>query len=578
MTKNSLKQVARNIELLDMLKNRFDTGSTYAKVKTLQKLASAEIVDAALLERYHDCLCFIRAYPDNATIRELAEVELQYFHQQIESYKNESRDRQAKMLADTGIVNTSVCHEFSHELTRAAARWYADQVEIDWKLYNRAGKDLISMFLPLVVAWPENDTLDNDMETSTEEWLKLARGKSDKSGLNILLKIIEASNLPLRIRRHLFESAELPIRWDLTHSPASRTLKRIPAARTFYQKTPIRSRTKNLRATLKASPGPLKHLSLKQGKDYTRHIKEVLGVRCRELYSIIHAEPGEVYLYEPGRGIQIAVFGNLMDIRLPLESNFGAMLVRNGMPVGYGLACTCFERAEIGINTFPAFRTGESSYMVEQFFKMAYHYFASKVLLVRSYQLGNENEEALESGSFWFYYKLGFRPVDKKIRDLARREYEKIKADRFYRCPIRMLKRLSKCDVFFHIDPAKMDGYRELPLKNLGYAVTKHIAENFDGDRHLAIEMTVKKIARILSIKGRQRWSENEILSFKRLAPLIACIPDLRSWSDKEKALLARIIRAKGKVAEREFVLLCNKHKRFQQAIERLGFGIELDH
>jgi hypothetical protein len=83
----------------------------------------------------------------------------------------------------------------------------------------------------------------------------------------------------------------------------------------------------------------------------------------------------------------------------------------------------------------------------------------------------------------------------------------------------------------------------------------------------------MKNIARILSIKGWRRWSENEILSFKRLAPLIECIPDLKSWGAKEKSLLGRILRAKGKVREREFVLLCNKHKRFQEAIEKLGFG-----
>jgi len=38
---------------------------------------------------------------------------------------------------------------------------------------------------------------------------------------------------------------------------------------------------------------------------------------------------------------------------------------------------------------------------------------------MRRYQVGWQNPEGIETGSFWFYYKLGFRPIDARVRELA---------------------------------------------------------------------------------------------------------------------------------------------------------------
>jgi hypothetical protein len=44
---------------------------------------------------------------------------------------------------------------------------------------------------------------------------------------------------------------------------------------------------------------------------------------------------------------------------------------------------------------------------------------------VYPYQLGHDNEEAIESGAFWFYRKLGFRPGRADLERLAEREEAK---------------------------------------------------------------------------------------------------------------------------------------------------------
>lgn len=564
------------IELLDKLKTGFDSKSSSTKLTILNVLAGREIIDANLLESYHDILCFLRAYPDNPGMLKAVESEFNRFHERIEKYKTESGDRRAKWLQDTGIVNTELSHTFSYELTVALSEWYRENIEIDWKLYDKSDTDTISAFMPLIVAWQENDTLDNDLTIDTRDWLKLAKSKKDSTELSILLKLLQTCGLSRAVQRHLYENAEISTLWKLPNCPASRTLKRIPFKRKYYQKQPIIGRTKNLRERLREPAPKLKRLSIKEGKEYVRHIREVLGIRCRELYPLIHSNPREIYIFEPGRGLQLVVLGNDQDIRLPLESNFGAMLVRNGMPIGYGIGCMLFERVEIAINIFPAYRTGESSFIIEEFFRLFYHHFGARLLLVRSYQVGDDdNTEALESGSFWFYYKLGFRSVNNRVRVLADREYEKIKTRKKYRSSMRTLRRLSKGDVFFHIDPAKMDGYRELPLKNLGYLVTEYIRDKYYGERQLAIDKSVSYLARVLGVKGWRRWTDNEISSFERLAPLFAAIPGLTKWTKKEKPDLARIIRAKGSNCERDFVRLCNNHHKFKDTIEQLAFERE---
>ena len=39
--------------------------------------------------------------------------------------------------------------------------------------------------------------------------------------------------------------------------------------------------------------------------------------------------------------------------------------------------------------------------------------------VVKPYQFGKGNPEGLKSGAFWFYYRLGFRPVRDDIREQA---------------------------------------------------------------------------------------------------------------------------------------------------------------
>ncbi len=62
---------------------------------------------------------------------------------------------------------------------------------------------------------------------------------------------------------------------------------------------------------------------------------------------------------------------------------------------------------------------------------------------VDPYQLGAHNEEAIESGAFWFYRKLGFRPASREVAKLLETEESKLRANPAYRTPAGTLRRLA---------------------------------------------------------------------------------------------------------------------------------------
>ena len=68
---------------------------------------------------------------------------------------------------------------------------------------------------------------------------------------------------------------------------------------------------------------------------------------------------------------------------------------------------------------------------------------------IEPYQLGRENDEAIDSGAWWFYYKLGFRPRNRALLAIARRELARMKRDPRYRSPKQTLRRLAGDYLYF---------------------------------------------------------------------------------------------------------------------------------
>ncbi len=565
---NTVSTVAL-LNQLERLKSSFGSAVATERLRLIREISRRKLLSAADLIRFHDLLCVVRAYPDNQVVLKLAETELIGYGRRVVDYKRLTRDRKAGKLDDTAIEGSVTCYQFNFDITRYLHARYPDRFTINWEHTNKDFWFNLGNVLSLLVTWEENDPIDNDENFDAEDLFHRSGG--NKNELAALINLFAGSGLPLKVIRDYWENLGLLLDWDLTKVNSARNRHRISMPGRFFQTEPLKPRTKDLRLEIGAPPTPLRHAPRREGEQLLNDINEVLGVRNRELFPLTFGNPSEVYSADLGRGSRIVLYGSLAEARLPLESNFGALLVRNGMPVGYGVAAILADRAEIAINIFPTYRGGESPFFLEQFFRLFYHHFGSRVFVVRAKQMGYGEDEALLSGAFWFYYKLGFRAVDPQIRRLAEEQYQKIQRSPDYRVPTSTMRRLSKTDVFFTIDPAGMKEYRELSIINLGYRVTELIGKEYLGDRNLAVQGSVAMIEKKLGISNTARWSEGEKLSLARLAPLFCLFPDLAKWSREEKQMAVDLIRAKGGASERAYVLLMNRHSKLRAALERLA-------
>ena len=83
----------------------------------------------------------------------------------------------------------------------------------------------------------------------------------------------------------------------------------------------------------------------------------------------------------------------------------------NGVPIGYGGVTTLGAQANTGVNLFESFRRSEAAFLFAQSLRAFRTLFGVTRFVVNPYQFGRDNEEALASGAYWFYDRLGFRPT-----------------------------------------------------------------------------------------------------------------------------------------------------------------------
>jgi hypothetical protein len=178
---------------------------------------------------------------------------------------------------------------------------------------------------------------------------------------------------------------------------------------------------------------------------------------------------------------------------------------------------------------------------------------------VDPYQLGYQNEEAIASGAFWFYRKLGFRPVGKKAVRLLATEERRIAADRAYRTPPATLRKFAAGYMVYD----KEGSWDRFRVRNLGLALQRRMAERFGGE--------VKKMRRAaMAVLGRALKIEPE-WAWEPWALLLALIPDLGRWTPEEKRKLVEVLRAKQGPDESRYLRLMARHGRLRRAILSLG-------
>jgi hypothetical protein len=273
-----------------------------------------------------------------------------------------------------------------------------------------------------------------------------------------------------------------------------------------------------------------------------------------------------VRCFDLGRGTTIALYPMHPARRFALDSHVGFLLFKNGLPVAYGGGWPFLGSCRIGINVFPAYRGGESALLFCQVLRAYAQRYRVARFIVEPYQFGAGNREGLQSGALWFYWRLGFRPVDAKAAALGAAEFARMAADRGYRPPLPTMRRLTRDDLALVVDADRAGAVEPEPAR-LAHAVSGWIARVHRGDRARAQAAALATVTAALGIADREGWRDDEEAALRTLAPLFAALPDLNRWPARDRAAAVALIRAKGAPDDAAWFVRLGRHRRLIAAL-----------
>jgi len=580
---------------LESAKNNFERGAT-GKIKLLlSQISRCEFHDAKLLIRLHEALLFMRAFPHSRSLITPVEKLLDTFHARIERIHALGADMSAFDDFDTsGMAGTTMRDALSFEVYRWLVRYIPRNVEIAWDDYDdeRAMGSTWPRFIPLLEE-------DSDVEANIpwRRWLDVARGR--EKDVQWLIRRFEQlqdrKGRQDRLPAELYDSLRLPLRWHLENLKLSRTRNWRRPRQFFFHSEPLITRREVSLAHELALPAPrLTRLSRREGEAMMQMIREVMAVRYRELYGTTLGDPRSVVRAELGRGVVIYLWNLPAVRRLPLRAYVAGFTLKNGVPINYVEAIGLCEWIEVGFNTFYTYRQGETAWVYAQALRCLCALTGAKTISVYPYQIGQNNDEALDSGAFWFYRKLGFRSGHPALEQLARNEEKKIAADAKYRTSRKILKRLAEAHVFYDLErmgdgvtssdvgPAgssrdsAADGFRgpwdRFSTRNLALRVNRRMAREFSGDAARIREASVSEVSRVLNLNA-SRWTDAERRSLENWSLVLALIPALARWSAEEKRDVIGIIRSQSGGNEMLYLRRTQRHGRLREELLRLGSG-----
>jgi hypothetical protein len=561
---------------LEAAKSRFESNSAGLITKLLSQVSKLHLNDPHQLIRFHESLLFLRAFPPAPSLVPRVENLLNTFHQRIEKLRSATADMSVFDDFDTsGIAGTTMQDTLSFDVASWLVRRVPRKVEIAWEDYwddyqaERARGNTWPRFIPLL----EEDA-DVEANIPWPRWLHAAHGRQHP--LPWLLNRFAQLPLADRPRAELYDSLRLPLRWKLENLKLSRTRNWTRPRRFYFHDGPLIQRSEVSLSHELAEPAPkLEKLSFAAGESVMDAVREVMAVRYRELYGTTLGDPRTVVRADLGRGVIMHFWGLPPTRRLPLRAYLAGYTLKNGVPINYVEAIGLCEWIEVGFNTFYTYRQGETAWIYAQALRCLLALTDAKCISIYPYQIGQNNDEAIDSGAFWFYRKLGFRSGRADLQALCEREEKKISANPKYRTSPRTLKRFAEAHMFYELHSPGVAGYESaawdrFSTRNLGLLVNRRMGREFDGDSQKIREASTAAVTRALEIE-RARWTPAQQQTLEDWSLVMALMPGLTRWSPDEKQRLVKIIRAKSGPNEMPYLRQTQHHLRLRAELLKLG-------
>ena len=542
--------------LAQLEETRLNFGPSWSerKIALLRQLGRARLNTAAQILRLHEHVCFVRAHPDDANVLREAEKVLARFAHRDDLVRHRQR------LADSGTAGTDIHYPFFWPTARwLTARW-PTRLSIDWDQVGDT--QLLAASLPRLVNHLEANWL-RIRKPPTRDALARLDGKK-ATDATFLIRMVEAMPGDDFTREAFYESLALPLVLRAQADTPSRTHAHYAPQRVYFSADPPSRGRPDLQAELDRPPRSVRRVPRQEGERLINLAREAMVTRGRDLDTFAYGDPGDVRLVDDGGGLTWAMIGLIPERRPTLRTAYGYLTLRNGVPIGYAQSDTLWRCVDLAFNTFDTFRGGDSATIVARTMAMMRHVFDGSSFTLEPYQLGEGNEEGISSGAWWFYYKLGFRPRNPKIRTLVRAELARMKNNPRHRSSPATMARLATDYLYFELPGVRAPYWPHLAALGSEVARLRSKGPAAPGtatgdDKFSRAEI---QLPRRVSAAARAAWVA--------WAPIVELIPGLDQWNDDEKRGLVRIIVAKAGRRDSDYLTLFERHAKFGAALRQM--------
>ncbi len=543
------------LERLESLREKFGTAAAGEKLQLLADLEHKSLGRPSDVERLHEALCFSRAWPDSPKLLAIVNRMLKNFSDR------KDLQRFANSLADTGIVGTDIRFQFY----RVTAQWLADRcgesLHIDWGQFEAV--DRLSRTLESLAVFGERAALQQFVYDAPD-WIERMRGE-DETDAAFLVRRFSAASDGRALRDSVYDELEIPFHLSPSATTPTRTQEYVRPKVIQYQARSIKQDAVDLR---KATNMRLRidKLSRRQATRLVDLAKSAMVARSRDLDAFAYASVDDVVRVHCRHGIQIVLIGMLPEKRYLLECEYGYLMLRNGVVVGYGTGTCLFDSCQVAFNLFPTFRGAETTELYACVFATFQRLFGADTFSVDSYQIGGDNEEAINSGAWWFYARMGLRPRDAEAAKLADSELRKAQ-EKGYRSTKITLRRLAEYPLYFSLAGKRQDVLPMVCTDSTSLGVLDYMSKRFGSQREEGARRCSQELAEALGVDSVSDWSADERLMWHRLSPVIAAIATVGEWPKADRDALLDVIRAKGGIREKEYLKLFDAHKRLRRTV-----------
>lgn len=449
---------------------KFDEEGLIQKNNDLKEITKAPLLLSKLLIDYYEILIFLVAYPSNKNELGLVEKELK----RCAAFIKKNKSKCADLFSNSGLPFTPYISRYSHDCNcRLLTLSYADVSLNGFENPTIELGEALKHTLPIIevsdasAGWKNNELLD-------------VLNIPIRSRLQFICNELSKLYATPFIKDHFFDGLGIYTEINPKTSALSKAFNRLSFAQTFFHSSILKKFDFN---SLINSPLPVEaELSSESQTELISVIENSLTILGRETDPITYMDSRSLRYFELDHGISVAIYGMTPERQLPLESYVGYTLFKNGLPSAYGGAWVFGDAAYFGINIFESFRGGESGFVLCQLLRVYRQAFKVNYIEVEPYQYGLNNPEGIQSGAFWFYYRFGFRPVDKSLATLAEKETIKLSKVKWYRSSEKTLLRFTESNIALNFSKKTPVKVQDVALK-----ISQLINKKYKGDRILAV-------------------------------------------------------------------------------------------